>query len=180
MMYTVQDCYCGKDYHPTLGCCWVSAGPAITNIFPVYMAGMMQALHAYLPLDQPDHIIFSKHLVLELRRILSPSREHKAWARNTSNPSTVTQTHSHNLESPIHQPMFFGQLDNQVEPKLTTELETQKVRCEVTLLAFCIDVFFFFLIVDWLFVCLHTDNWTNKMIHATLPNLIWYIIWYLW
>lgn len=67
MMYIVQDCYCSKDYRPTLGCCWVSAGPAITNTGPVYMAGMMQVLHVYLPLDldQPDHFIFSKHLILE-------------------------------------------------------------------------------------------------------------------
>lgn len=39
VVFTVQDCYCGTDYHPTLGCCWVSAGPDITTAGPVFLNG---------------------------------------------------------------------------------------------------------------------------------------------
>lgn len=52
MVYTVQDCYCGKDYHPTLSCCWVSTGPAVTTTGPVCVNVMVLAFTC-LPVSRP-------------------------------------------------------------------------------------------------------------------------------
>lgn len=109
MVYTVQDCYCGKDYHPTLGCCWVSAGPAITTTGPVCMNIMVQVWHVCLFLDVglSYQFIFSKHfnlvrIVVNLELIPGTQGAIREYTLNVTpvhhsashTPRTVLQTQS--------------------------------------------------------------------------------------
>lgn len=118
VVYTVQDCYCGEDYHPTLGCCWVSAGPDITTTGHVYM-NVMEQDFTYLPVH--GHVILivpccpqeavDPELILGARGV---SREY------ILDEMPVEQTHN----SPIHiQTLFWGNRKRNpsswVEPGIT-------------------------------------------------------------
>lgn len=97
MVYTVQHCYCGKDYHPTLGCCWVSAGPDITTANPVYMNVMEQTITS-LPVYGPV-ITLSLYLqeAVDPEFILGALGVRREYILDEM---PVSQTHIHN--SPIH------------------------------------------------------------------------------